>query len=384
MTAAKTAKSILIVDDDELFRVSVMEGAGQFDPSWKLRSAENGAVALEMLLQEEAELVVTDLHMPVLDGFQLLAALRQHGLHPHVIVVSAHATPESQGRLAPLGSLSCMTKPVKLPLLFQCFERALTSPRSVVDGITLAGFSQLLEIERHTCLLRAWDGERVADLVFHRGELIDARLADLAGKAAALEILAWRQAHLEVLPAVDLDTRSITESLSWLLLEAARTLDESQEQEAGKVASKSNVEVSGSFAAFNLDSPEPGSTEVSFEPEPPGDKEGVFGGVLLDLENGAVLASFGQDDALRSRVAAAGNAEMLRLQMALLSRLDPTHRLEDIAMILTSEVQIFRPLSESPGIFLVAAFDRGLVTLAAARLQMAAIEKELLAMHSAR
>jgi CheY-like chemotaxis protein len=379
MSAAKAAKSILVVDDDELFRVSVVEGAGHFDPSWRLRSAENGAAALALLLEEEADLVVTDLHMPVLDGFQFLAAIQQQGLRPQVIVVSAHATAESQGKLAPLGSLSCIAKPVDLPHLFQCFERALTSPRSVVDGLTLSGFSQLLGIERHTCLLRAWDEDRVADLVFDQGELIDARLGALTGRAAALEILAWRQAHLEVLPAVDLETRTIEETLSFLLLEAARNFDENQQQGAPpKPARPSAVELSGSFAALRFDAPE----EPAFGSELDGLgklEDAFFGGILLDVATGEVVASFGQNEIWAAH--AAGNAEMLRAELDLVSQLGSTQPLEDIAMILTSEVQIFRPFGETPGIFLVAVFDRVLFSLAAARLQMAAIEKDLLALH---
>lgn len=385
MTKTSKPKSILIVDDEELFRESVVEGAGNFDPSWILRSAGNGAVALELLLEEEADLVVTDLSMPVLDGFQLLAAIRDHHLTPQVIVVSAHATGESQSRLAHLGSLTCISKPVSLPHLFQRFARALSGPRSTVDGITLAGFCQLLEIERHTCLLRAWLDDRIADLVFRSGELIDARLEGKSGRAAALEILTWRQAHLEVLPAVELETRTIDESLSWLLLEAARELDE-QAHDAVPAGGRKPAfsEASGSFAALDLSSSgfDPGS--AGFDPSSPGRQspllpEGVLGGALIEIDSGAVVASLGRSAAFDPG-GAAGNAEMMREQLAWLGALDLAHELEDIAMILTSEVQIFRPILGASGVFLVAAFDRALVPLASARLELATVEQDLLAL----
>lgn len=413
VSKTKKSKSILIVDDEELFRESVVAGAAQADPSWVLRSAENGEVALRMLLEEEADLLVTDLHMPVLDGFQLLAAVRQHDLAPHVIVVSAHANVESQARLAHLGSLTCISKPVPLPQLFQGFERALSGPRSTVDGLTLAGFCQLLELERHTCLLRAWLDERIGDLVFHRGELIDARLGTTTGRAAALEILTWREAHLEVLPAVDLETRNIekNESLSFLLLEAARELDESKQETQGKPALPRErvprAEPSGSFAAFDLSALDLGAPDLSsrdlslrdwssrtlseldrgatergaFPAELPPLPEGAIGGALVELASGAVLASCGASEAFRSPAAAAANAEMVKAQLSLSKELDLEHELEDIAMILTSEVQIFRPLGEAWDLFLVAAFDRALVPLASARREMPAVEQCLLALH---
>lgn len=371
MTKTKKNKSILIVDDDELFRESVVEGAGNYDRSWILRSAENGAAALELLIREEADLVVTDLSMPVLDGFQLLAALRDHHLSPHVIVVSAHATAENLDQLAQLGSLTCISKPVALPHLFACFARALAGPRSTVDGITLAGFCQLLEIERHTCLLRAWLDDRVADLTFRSGELIDARFERTRGRAAALEILTWREAHLEVLPAVELETRTIGESLSWLLLEAARALDESGQEPVIAARTAPFSEASGSFASLDL--PSPG---LVFALLP----EGVLGGALIEIETGAVLARTGHSEALRAGAGVAGTAEVLRAQMAWLDALDPVHGLEDIAMILTTEVQIFRPLGGASGVFLVAVFDRALVSLASARRELASLEQSLLAL----
>jgi len=76
--------SILIVDDDEDLRpmlVSVLVDAGH-----EVRSAGDGGVALRLLKQAPADLVVTDLVMPEKEGLELIQEVRQ--LFPHLKVIA--------------------------------------------------------------------------------------------------------------------------------------------------------------------------------------------------------------------------------------------------------------------------------------------------------
>ncbi|UCH33646.1 MAG: response regulator [Armatimonadota bacterium] len=68
-------KRVLVVDDDdELARElqSIIERHG-----FAVRRAENGAVALDMIQRERPDIILLDVVMPVMDGFQLLAALHE-------------------------------------------------------------------------------------------------------------------------------------------------------------------------------------------------------------------------------------------------------------------------------------------------------------------
>jgi YesN/AraC family two-component response regulator len=60
------------------------------EPDWLISTANNGREALAKLAGQKADVVVTDLHMPVMDGFQLLAQLERS--HPETIriVHSSH------------------------------------------------------------------------------------------------------------------------------------------------------------------------------------------------------------------------------------------------------------------------------------------------------
>ena len=93
---AGTADEILVVEDHadtrEMLRRK-LEAAG-----WKVVVAENGRVALERLAIRKPALVLLDLIMPEMDGFQFMDALRrrQDGPHPPVIVLTAKDLTENE------------------------------------------------------------------------------------------------------------------------------------------------------------------------------------------------------------------------------------------------------------------------------------------------
>jgi len=77
---------ILVIDDDEQVRrlfVRALEKAG-----YLVDSASCGKDGLRMLAEQEFDLLVLDLSMPELDGFEVLARLKDHPKVPPVVVVS--------------------------------------------------------------------------------------------------------------------------------------------------------------------------------------------------------------------------------------------------------------------------------------------------------
>lgn len=86
--------SVLVVDDALMVRElqrSMLERAG-----FSVRTASDGAVALEMLNHETADLVVTDLEMPNMDGFVLTRSIRANARLANipVLIVSSHVSQE--------------------------------------------------------------------------------------------------------------------------------------------------------------------------------------------------------------------------------------------------------------------------------------------------
>jgi CheY-like chemotaxis protein len=93
-------KRILIVDDDAEHRrrlTRVLEAEG-----WRVAEAENGLVGLERLAQSRPDLIVLDLMMPEMDGFEFLSELRNNALLrdvPVVVITAADLTDEDRARL---------------------------------------------------------------------------------------------------------------------------------------------------------------------------------------------------------------------------------------------------------------------------------------------
>jgi len=79
-------EKVLIVDDSEMvrnFHSYIIKMLG-----YQTVTAENGAVALEKLLGEEYHLLITDINMPIMDGYELIRNVRDNGIEIPIIVIS--------------------------------------------------------------------------------------------------------------------------------------------------------------------------------------------------------------------------------------------------------------------------------------------------------
>jgi two-component system, cell cycle response regulator len=102
--------NVLVVDDSRLVRAMVtryLESA-----HYEVEEADNGATALEMLARKSYDVVITDLSMPKLDGFEVLAAVKRLAPTVEVIILTG-ADPDvhSAVRALRLGAHDYVTKP---------------------------------------------------------------------------------------------------------------------------------------------------------------------------------------------------------------------------------------------------------------------------------
>ena len=106
------AISILVVDDSAMSRKLVIKA---LPPEWdvEVHQAGNGQEALSMYKSSKAQVMLLDLTMPVMDGFEVLESLKRDGQTPFVIVISADVQPKAQERVKELGAAAFLKKPIR-------------------------------------------------------------------------------------------------------------------------------------------------------------------------------------------------------------------------------------------------------------------------------
>lgn len=236
-------KHVLIVDDEQPFLLSVRDGLAHAGQRFRLHLAFDGQEAVKILRREQIDLVVTDLKMPVMDGFQLLAYMATHFPGIPVIVMTAFGTPEIEERLKKVDAFRYLEKPLDLEALASAIEQGLANgSRSFIRGITLATFLQLVKMENKTCTLKIKSETGLGKLFINKGELFDAETGDQKGEAAAYQIVCWPNPEIEMEGSCPRKEKVINESIEHILLEAFRMEDERKNAEQENQAPAKAVE----------------------------------------------------------------------------------------------------------------------------------------------
>ncbi|MBC7740774.1 MAG: response regulator [Bdellovibrionaceae bacterium] len=100
----------------------------------KLSIANNGLEAVQKNLQEQFDVVLMDIQMPVMDGFKALTELRAQGYKRPVIAVTAHAMKEEQERAFQAGFNNYLTKPLNKNLLLNVLEKIAVQKSVQAEG----------------------------------------------------------------------------------------------------------------------------------------------------------------------------------------------------------------------------------------------------------
>ena len=118
---------VLIVDDDEALRRALKD---RFE-FWgcEVSVAADGREALATAAQCAFDLILLDLSMPVMDGFEVLAKLRADGHLADIVVLSAHGSVDKVVRALQDGADDFLTKPADFDLLEQVVQKAVERRR---------------------------------------------------------------------------------------------------------------------------------------------------------------------------------------------------------------------------------------------------------------
>lgn len=119
--------SILIVDDEPNQRF-ILEQALQMMPgNWQIIAAASAAEALAAIERQVPDLIITDYHMPTMNGLELIALVRRRKISAPIILITAYSSPEVSSEAQRLGVIHYLTKPVPLATLRQLTSDTLVS-----------------------------------------------------------------------------------------------------------------------------------------------------------------------------------------------------------------------------------------------------------------
>jgi len=224
-------KRVLIVEDSKLVRSFFTKTLKRYEDKFEVFTAENGVDAIGFMNNLLPDLIMTDLDMPVMDGFELLVYMNKN--HPDIptFVMTAKGSPEVKEKINALGSIRYFEKPVDIDILAECIMEDLGSgAKGQLQGISLASFLQLIEIESKSCTLSVSARGENGTLTCLNGELINAEIGDLKGLQAAHKMISWDTASIEILNTADNTDKEINEPLMSIIMEGTRQKDENAAQ----------------------------------------------------------------------------------------------------------------------------------------------------------
>jgi CheY-like chemotaxis protein len=110
-------KTILVVEDDDTMRQLLklhLTSAG-----YAVRAASNGIEAGHAILGITPDLIITDVNMPHMTGFELVAAMRRDPALKDIPVIFLTIEGDAFERGASLGAVEYLTKPIRVEALLQ-------------------------------------------------------------------------------------------------------------------------------------------------------------------------------------------------------------------------------------------------------------------------
>jgi CheY-like chemotaxis protein len=226
-------RNVLFVDDDQEMLQALKEGLEKYRDTFQARLASDGTEAVSHLKQHAISLVVTDLKMPGMDGFSLLAHIMENYPDIPVIIITGYSTSEMKRLAQEGGAVGYISKPFLIEDLAKHIMKTL---RKESDGGTLHGvssgmFLQLMEMEERTCTIRLTDraSAKSGVLFFRDGELLNARVDEQQGLEAAYVIFSWEEVTLSIQNECPQKDNKINSDLQPIILEAMRIKDEAED-----------------------------------------------------------------------------------------------------------------------------------------------------------
>lgn len=257
---------VLFVDDDPEFLQLLPQLAEQFvQPAWTTLTALNSSSALALMQQQPVDLLVIDIHMPVVDGVQFLRLLNRKFPNLLKVVLTGDYTGAYRDTCLNSGAELFLEKP-RDPGGWQSVfatlaELAKFQPEEGFRGVLRkVGLNDVLQMEclaRNSSVLEINTGTVQGRVYIEVGQIVHAHAGELVGEPAFNWLMAQSGGEFNLRPFTEPPQCTITGSWESLLMEAAQQRDETEPTAPPPASAELDAEV---LAAVQLAEAESGQT----------------------------------------------------------------------------------------------------------------------------
>jgi two-component system, chemotaxis family, protein-glutamate methylesterase/glutaminase len=230
MSADERRKVLLVDDDLSLLDIVLVNLQRQYQQAAFLK-ASSAEQALDIMKSGPVDLLITDIYMPEMNGFELIVAARKINPDIRIIVMTAHSSPDVTKEVQDMGSVGYIEKPFvtrNLVILIQStFAQPKKSFTGAIEGIQVTDIIQINCISRLSSAIFISNSNREGAVFFENGEIVHAQTDEIEGEQALKDILSWQSGSFSTKRNVAAPRKTITKKWEQLLIESLVSIDES-------------------------------------------------------------------------------------------------------------------------------------------------------------
>ena len=227
MLLKKDKLKVLIVDDD-LTITSLIESY-LFIKDIDTVSVNSVYSAIQVLKQENFDVILSDVNMPDINGFEFLLWLKKNNIQSHIIIMTAQANEKAKEFYHNYGVVKYLSKPLDMSQLLATINQSVKSGFSGdIKEVTLFDYLQIMSLSRRSTVLSISSSltELKAYLYFKDGELIDAEYGNESGEEAFFKIIRINGGTINEIEKAIPEEVKIKIPVTALLFQATQMIDE--------------------------------------------------------------------------------------------------------------------------------------------------------------
>lgn len=121
------AKRILVIEDDPYMLFAIRVGLER--SGYEVTTASNGPSALQLFRESPLHLIILDIMMPGMDGWEVFRQIRQTSTVPIIMLTAYLHSEEDIHKGLEMGATAYLVKPVPLEELLSCIQVALNQSK---------------------------------------------------------------------------------------------------------------------------------------------------------------------------------------------------------------------------------------------------------------